>query len=236
MTVTTKLRHAGDTGYTRGEETRARIVLAALKMFGENGFEGASTRDIATAAGVNPPALQYYFNNKEGVYLACAEHIISHVHQVLDDVLEEGTRVLAGEADDDMLIDAFCSIQQRLIMLMLNDNESNGSREFIAREQAGLGPKLGHDILYERMSKPITSVTTAIVGQLLGKPATDDETVFRTTALSGQSVIFQVMHRSPTSQLDWSALTGDRLKLIHRIVREHTVVLLRTMTAERDRA
>jgi AcrR family transcriptional regulator len=48
---------------------------AAVKLFGEHGFAGASTRDIATAAGVNAPALQYYFENKEGVYQACAEYI-----------------------------------------------------------------------------------------------------------------------------------------------------------------
>jgi TetR/AcrR family transcriptional regulator, regulator of cefoperazone and chloramphenicol sensitivity len=74
-----KHRHAAEGGYQRGEETRARIVTAALKLFGERGFEGASTRDIATSAGVNAPALQYYFDNKEGVYLACIDHIVSRV-------------------------------------------------------------------------------------------------------------------------------------------------------------
>jgi len=35
-----------------------------MRLFGEKGYEGASTRDIAAAAGVNAPALQYYFDNK----------------------------------------------------------------------------------------------------------------------------------------------------------------------------
>ncbi len=66
-------RRSAEGGYARGDETRQRIVEAAMNLFGEYGFDGASTRDIAAAAGVNAPALQYYFGNKQGVYLACCE-------------------------------------------------------------------------------------------------------------------------------------------------------------------
>ena len=56
---------AAEGGYQRGEETRARIVEAAVVVFGERGYDGASTRDLANAAGVNAPAIQYYFDGKE---------------------------------------------------------------------------------------------------------------------------------------------------------------------------
>jgi AcrR family transcriptional regulator len=39
------------------------------------GFKAASTRDIAARAGVNVPVLQYYFENKKGVYQTYPEHI-----------------------------------------------------------------------------------------------------------------------------------------------------------------
>ena len=70
MAVAARHRHSVEGGYARGEETRARIISAALKLFGQRGFDGSSTRDIATAAGVNAPALQYYFDNKEGDFVA----------------------------------------------------------------------------------------------------------------------------------------------------------------------
>src|SRR5271165_5925578 len=66
-------------GYARGEETRARITAVALRLFGDRGFDGVSTREIAEEAGVNPPALQYYFDSKEGLYCACAEYVASRV-------------------------------------------------------------------------------------------------------------------------------------------------------------
>src|ERR1700744_3194778 len=72
-------------GYARGDEVRSRILLAAIEMFGEQGFASASTRAIAARAGVNPPALQYYFHNKERLHQACgqylAERIQEHLHQ-----------------------------------------------------------------------------------------------------------------------------------------------------------
>ncbi len=54
----------------RGEETRARILDAALELFAASGFDGASTRTIAEQAGVNLPAIQYYFGSKEGRSIA----------------------------------------------------------------------------------------------------------------------------------------------------------------------
>ena len=59
--------------YQRGEETRSRILEAALELFAASGFEGASTRTIAERAGVNLPAIQYYFGSKEGLYRAVVE-------------------------------------------------------------------------------------------------------------------------------------------------------------------
>lgn len=93
-------RHRPEAGYARGEETRRRIIDVALRLFAQRGFEGASTREIAKEAGVNAPALQYYFDNKEGVYQACARHIVdSAVEHFLpaveqaEAVLEQGGRV-----------------------------------------------------------------------------------------------------------------------------------------------
>lgn len=52
------------------EPTRQKLVLAALKLFAEKGFDGASTRDIADAAQANISAIRYYFGDKAGLYRA----------------------------------------------------------------------------------------------------------------------------------------------------------------------
>src|SRR5256885_1983003 len=105
MTRIAKHRHVLEGGYQRGEETRARIIAAALKLFGERGFSVASTREIATFAGVNAPALQYYFDSKEGLYLACVEHIVKRVWQYMSESVAEAERQLAQGAPDADLVE-----------------------------------------------------------------------------------------------------------------------------------
>jgi TetR/AcrR family transcriptional regulator, regulator of cefoperazone and chloramphenicol sensitivity len=53
-----------------GEESRHRLLLAAVQCFAEHGFAKTSTRMIATLAGVNIAAISYYFGDKAGLYRA----------------------------------------------------------------------------------------------------------------------------------------------------------------------
>ena len=57
----------------QGEKTRARIHTAALRVFRKKGFDGATMRDIAAAAGVAVGAAYYYFPSKEAIVLAYYE-------------------------------------------------------------------------------------------------------------------------------------------------------------------
>lgn len=54
----------------KGEETRRRILDAALDLFRERGFERTTMRDVAKAAGVASGAAYYYFESKETLVLA----------------------------------------------------------------------------------------------------------------------------------------------------------------------
>ncbi len=56
-----------------GQETRTRLLDAALALFAEQGFAKTSTREIALAAQVNISAISYYFGNKQGLYTALFE-------------------------------------------------------------------------------------------------------------------------------------------------------------------
>lgn len=234
MSTSPRHRHAIDGGYPRGEETRARIVTAALALFGERGFDGASTRDIAERAGVNAPAIGYYFDNKEGVYLACVEHIVARVWAQMSATIEAAEAVLAGEADDDALIDAYCAIQARIAEFMFTSTESNDWRLFMAREQAGLGPLSGFEMIDKRISRHMTSVAAGLVGRLLGRPADDEETLIRTLTLNGPLLVFHTHCRKSLGVLKWDAINTERLAKLMGIVRQHTVTLLRAMTEMRS--
>ncbi|MCO4761820.1 MAG: TetR/AcrR family transcriptional regulator [Myxococcales bacterium] len=50
------------------EGRQARILDAADAVFGEQGFDGASARDVAERAGVNKALIFYYFRSKDGLF------------------------------------------------------------------------------------------------------------------------------------------------------------------------
>jgi AcrR family transcriptional regulator len=227
-------RHV-ERGYARGEETRARIIAAAVRLFGEHGFTGASTRDIARDAGVNAPALQYYFDNKEGLYLACVEHIVSQVWEYLSPTVSAAEEMLAREAGDEDLIEAYCAIQARVIELKFTVKEADDWRMFMARQQTGAGPAAGFDMFQERITRRISGVTAGIVGRLLNKPGDDDEVLIRSMALHGQLMVFQVMRRSALATLSWDMIDARRLELLKRVIGDQTGALLRSMAASRSR-
>ena len=65
----------------RSHETQEKILDAALVVFTERGFEGASTHEIAERAGVHQPLILYHFGSKENLWLTSAEGILD---QLLD--------------------------------------------------------------------------------------------------------------------------------------------------------
>jgi AcrR family transcriptional regulator len=51
------------------EYTRQSIMKAAVRLFAEKGYQGASVRDIVAKAHVNQAAINYHFKGKDGLYL-----------------------------------------------------------------------------------------------------------------------------------------------------------------------
>jgi AcrR family transcriptional regulator len=62
---------------------RARIRDAALEQFGVHGFDAATIRGIAEAAGVSPGLVQHHFRSKEALRRACDEAVLELVHRKL---------------------------------------------------------------------------------------------------------------------------------------------------------
>ncbi len=50
--------------------TPERLLQAATRLFADNGYRGASVRDICNLAGANPGAISYHFGGKRQLYRA----------------------------------------------------------------------------------------------------------------------------------------------------------------------
>ncbi len=59
---------------TRRDETRLRILAAAIQLLAEGGRDALTTRAVAEAAGVQAPVLYRHFTDKNAMLDALAEH------------------------------------------------------------------------------------------------------------------------------------------------------------------
>ncbi|GAB7539374.1 CerR family C-terminal domain-containing protein [Burkholderia sp. 3C] len=236
MTDAKKLRRTSACGYARGDETRGRIIEAAIELFGERGFAGASTRDIAARAGVNAPALQYYFENKEGVLRACVEAIGDHASESFGPAVEHARAMLAQDADLDTLIDAFVGVMQVIASKMFDTPKTVHQRMFFAREQAGSEPAFASEMLMERVRRPVNAICAELVGRISGTDPKQPLTQLRAFSLLGQLTVFHMAPRSALALLGWDAFTGENGELLKSTVYSQTRQLLQMWHAERTPA
>ena len=91
--MTDAARSPGRTGRRPGaSDTRSRVLLAARTSFGERGFEGATIRDIALRAGVDPALVHHYFGSKQQLFVSAMEFPFDLERMV--------TRLLDGPRDE----------------------------------------------------------------------------------------------------------------------------------------
>jgi len=109
-------------------DAKHRILRGALAVFAERGFDGARTRDIAAAAGVNLGLLQYYFGGKEKLWRAAVDHAFEELWQAL------GALAAIESFDASQLPEMirvavrFAAAQPALIRLMNDEGKREGPR------------------------------------------------------------------------------------------------------------
>lgn len=224
MTQTRRPRHSTAGGYARGDETRQRIITAAIQLFGDHGFDKASTRDIATAAGVNAPALQYYFENKEGLYKACAEYILEDVKTRFSPTMKLAADALKN-GDTDALIDAYLGMQSVTLESVLTQSHASKGR-MIGREMAGEVPNLASKMLQRRMKQPLNKLQLSLLAGITGKGPNDPITRIRLLTLKGQVLSFYYPPGACLDLLGWKEIDAAKAALIKTTVQEQTRTLL----------
>jgi TetR/AcrR family transcriptional regulator len=124
----------------RSDQTRARILEAAIRQFAENGLSGARTDQIAEAAGVNKALLYYYFDSKEKLYRAALERLSEQVResnlQVLRSECSPGERVVrVALAHFDRVVSQqpFQKLMQQE-MMRLHKGEGGGAMPILVKQ------------------------------------------------------------------------------------------------------
>jgi AcrR family transcriptional regulator len=70
-------------------ERRREIVDAALRVFSQGSYAGATTAEIARQAGVSEPILYRHFGSKRDLYVACLDDVWRRVRERIEESIAE---------------------------------------------------------------------------------------------------------------------------------------------------
>ena len=112
------------------EDTRDRLIEAALVEFAATGFDGASTRAIASRAGAHQPQINYHFESKDELWRLCLERLLGE----LDDAIAEHVAGI-DPADEPLMFAAivrglvvFASRRPELNRIMMHEGTAPSDR------------------------------------------------------------------------------------------------------------
>lgn len=226
-TSITASRHRPGT-HVRGEETRQRILTTALEMFAAHGYDAVSTRLLADRAGINLPAIQYYFGSKEGLFRAVVAFILEESEVFLAPVTSKALALLdQPDATPAEMIDALCDIFERFVTLIFGGGHVDAKRRLWARAEVEATPAL--QALQEGGRRQIFEPCLAVVARLFGRPTQDPAMTLRTLALFGQATIF--CHVGIEKELGEGAFGEEHIAVIRALVRSQTQAILRAALA-----
>ena len=204
----------------RVDDTKNRLLLAAIEVFGRHGFESATTRMLAEAADANLQSIPYYFGGKAGLYLAVAEFITERIRDRMLP-LADAIRAQLPEAGSPRRIsgdEARALLQQILTAmahLLLHDESAPWARLMI-REQ--MDPTTAFDVIYERVLSPMLELVRALVGMALGKDPNSEQVRLRTISAIGQILVLRAARATLMRQLSWKEVGDDELAAVDMLV------------------
>jgi AcrR family transcriptional regulator len=158
-------------------ETQEEILVAARRLFGEKGYQGATIRGIAAEAGVNPALVHHFFRSKEQVFVAAMNFPLNPAATVAR--LLEGPREDVGRRVVTLILDVWQVPATREPFLALirsattNDRAARMLRQFfehavLDRVADALGiPKLRMILAFSQMIGLVLSRHVLEVGPLV---------------------------------------------------------------------
>ena len=144
-------------------QTREAIAAAARSAFADRGYDRATFRTIAAAAGVDPALVVHFFGSKEDLF----REVTSLPPQVADGIvaLADGPRRTVG---------------RRLAELVVNALEAPGTRSIVlGRIRSASSHPAAADLVRETVTADLRRLTTAL---------TDDRPELRATLVGSQVV------------------------------------------------
>ncbi len=144
--------------------TEQRLLEAAGEVFAEYGYRAATVRQICEKAKANLASVNYYFGDKDGLYLA----VLRYLHTNATDIYPPSLGLQPGANAEDRLHAFIRSLLHRL----LSEGRPNWHIKLAARELIEPTPAL--DVIVDEAIRPLSQELESIIVELLGLETNDE--------------------------------------------------------------
>jgi AcrR family transcriptional regulator len=162
------------------QETRQRLLDAAIQLFAEHGFKKVTVRDLCHRARANVAAVNYHFGDKFGLYLEVFRIGQNDMQRTNDAAREAGE----GKPPEEKLRAFLHVFLQRLA----GKDRQSWMQRMMMHEMADPTPAL--DMVVEQAIRPRIDYLSGIVSELLGCPLADPRVLRCVASVQGQCFIY----------------------------------------------
>ncbi len=201
--------------------TRENLILAAIDLFGRNGFDGTSTRAIAARAGANIAGIAYHFGSKAGLRLACADYIAELAGQRLVPLLPDAEISALTPEQAEARLGAVLDL---LVGFIVADPRGERFARFMIREQMDLSPAF--ERVFTAFIAPMHRRACRLWAAATGQDADSEMTALRVFSFVGQIVYFRVGRQVVLRRLGWETIGMEEAVRIAAVARRNLVAAI----------
>src|SRR5213594_91735 len=166
----------------RSRDTRQRLLEAAGEVFAERGFRDATIQEICRRADANIAAVHYHFGDKEQLYCA----VIQYAEQR---AAESCPADAAPDAPAETRLHAHI---ESFLLCLFDEGHPAWLGKLMAREM--FDPTPGLDVIVREKIRGTYRRVEAIVRELVGPGASDDDVRACVLSVQGQCLFYRHCH------------------------------------------
>lgn len=199
----------------RIDTTRASLLDAAIRLFGQHGYDGVTTRMLAEHAGVNLAAIKYHFGSKDDLYVGAIDSIVALIEPRL--IMVTGVagqaKAIAGD-DPERQAHVISQLVDAVLTTFLATPLMQAAIPFVLRELFIPGPHF--ERLYSALPRRLHEVLTDLVAWILGIDPASDQAKIRAHAMAGQMLIYHLGRPVLLRRLEIASYDAATIEEIHR--------------------
>jgi TetR/AcrR family transcriptional regulator, regulator of cefoperazone and chloramphenicol sensitivity len=208
-------------------DTRARMIEAAIEVFGAVGYDGATTRQLAERAGVNQAAIPYHFGGKRELYLAAAQAIADYMRSRIEPLIDH---LRTASVDPAAHIDA---VVMRFFQFIAGDAEPEAWTVFFVRCERDADDAFR--IIYYQSVARFQAALIAEVAAATGRSPDDEDLKVRVAIVLGAISNFRTLRNVMLSSLGWDTFDAGRKQTLEIAVRRLALAELLDIRSDEPR-